>query len=87
MVVSTVLETEPTKWLDFDYEYRFQIVNEESGTYNHHMVFNFETEITKRLDFDVQFVWDYIEDPRPAADGTVPEQTDFWTIVGLSFDF
>jgi putative salt-induced outer membrane protein YdiY len=87
LVVSTVLETEPTKWLDFDYEYRFQITNEESGSYNHHMVFIFETEITKRLDFDVQFVWDYIQDPRPASDSTVPEKTDFWTILGLSFDF
>jgi hypothetical protein len=35
----------------------------------------------------VKFVWDYIQDPRPATDATVPEKTDFWTIIGLSFDF
>lgn len=87
MVVSAVLETEPTRWLDLDYEHRFQLTNEESGSYNHHMVFSLETEITKRLDFDVKFVWDYIQDPRPAEDGTIPEKTDFWTIVGLSWEF
>jgi putative salt-induced outer membrane protein YdiY len=87
LVVSTMLETEPTGWLDFDWEYRFQWVNKKSGTYNHHMVFNFETEITSRLDFDVKFVWDYIQDPRADAEGVVPERTDFWTIIGLSWDF
>jgi hypothetical protein len=63
--------------LEFDGNYRFQVVNEESGTYNHHLVASFETDITKWIDFDVTWIWDRIEDPQPAADGTVPERTIF----------
>ena len=87
MVVGTTAEWDITKWLEFDGNYRFQVVNEASGTYNHHLVASFETDITKLIDFDVSWIWDRIEDPRPAADGTVPEQDDFRTTVGLTFEF
>ena len=75
------------KWLDFLFDYRFQVVNEVSGQYNHHMVISFETEVTSLIDFDISLVWDRIQKPREAEDGTVPVQDDFRLTVGLTFEF
>jgi putative salt-induced outer membrane protein YdiY len=86
-VINTNADWDITKWLEFDGQYRLQLVNEVSGTYNHHMVASFETDITSLIDFDVSFIWDRIEDPRADSDGIVPEQDDFRTTVGLTFEF
>jgi putative salt-induced outer membrane protein YdiY len=86
-VGSTNLEVEISSSLDFSYNYRFQLVNEASGTYNHHMVTGFELELTSLLDFDITFVWDRIKDPRPDSDGRLPDSDDFRLILGLGLDF
>lgn len=87
LVAGTVYDTELTRWLDFLFEYRLQIVNDRAGQYNHHMVIDFETEITSLIDFDIKLVWDRIQKPREDADGNVPQQDDFRTIVGITFEF
>jgi len=87
LAAETTASWDITRWAEFDGEFRFQLVNDESGTYNHHMLVSFETDITKLIDFDVSWIWDRILNPRPNADGTVPEQNDFRTTVGLTFDF
>ncbi len=86
-VVGTNANWDITKWMEFDGTYRFQIVNEESGTYNHHVLISFETEITKWIDFDISWVWDRIKNPREDSDGTLPKQDDIRMTVGLTFDF
>jgi len=86
-VAGTRFYRELTKTVDFDFRYDLQIINEESGTYTHHLVAAFETELTGWLDFDVSFVWDRIEDPTPGADGTVPKQDDFYLIFSLGIEF
>jgi putative salt-induced outer membrane protein YdiY len=85
--VGTVASWDITKWLEFDGNYSFQVINEKSGTYTHHLVASFESDITKWIDFDVSWIWDRIQNPTPAADGTVPEQDDYRTAVGLTFEF
>jgi hypothetical protein len=64
-----------------------QIVNEISGKYTHHFVMGFETEVTRLLDFDIKMIWDRIQNPRQAEDGTVPNQDDYRLVVGLVFDW
>ena len=86
-VAGTRFNRELTKTVDFDFRYDLQIINEESGTYTHHLVAALETELTGWLDFDVTFVWDRIEDPTPGADGTVPKQDDFYLIFSLGIEF
>ena len=86
-MAQTHFNTELTKTVDFDFLYTFQILNEASGTYTHHMVAAFETELTRWLDLDISFVWDRIQDPQPDADGTEPKQDDFYLIVGLGIEF
>jgi hypothetical protein len=85
--VGTHYETELTSTVDFDFDYRLNIMNEVSGRYTHHMVAAFETELLKWLDFDISLVWDRTQLPQAAADGTVPLQDDFFIIFGLGLDF
>jgi hypothetical protein len=86
LAVGTFFDTELTKTVDFIFRYSIQIVSEESGRYTHHMVTALETELTDWLDLDVSFVWDRIQDPQANADGTVPEQNDYYFILGLGID-
>ena len=85
--IETRFEIELTRRLDFSLRYSFQIVNEESGTYTHNLVTGFSTELTRWLDLDFTFVWDRIQDPQPASDGTVPERDDFYYTIGLGIEF
>ena len=78
---------ELTRWLDYFWEYSFQIVNEISGKYNHHFVMGFETEVTSLLDFNIKMIWDRIQNPREDEDGNVPEQDDYRLVVSLVFDW
>jgi len=87
LVANTSYSLEMTSWLDYDFDYRFQITNKRTGRYNHHLVTGFETEVTSLLDFDITFVWDRIKYPRPDAEGNVPESDDFRLIVALGFEF
>lgn len=87
LALSTRAEWKILRWLEFDGSYRAQIVNEASGSYNHHMVVSFELTITRILDFDASWIWDRIQEPRPGADGITPEPDDFRTAVGLTFNF
>ena len=85
VAAGTTADWEMTKMIDFDGIYRFQLTNEESGSYNHHLRAGFETEWTSHIDFDVSFVWDYIKDPRPDSLDITPEQSDVRLTVGLTF--
>lgn len=85
--LGTVYDTEFTNWLDYLFDFSFQIVNEEVGTYLHHLVTTLESDLLHDLDLDISFVWDRVENPQPASDGTVPSKDDFQFIVGISYEF
>jgi len=87
LVIGTKYDNELTGWLDFFVDYRFFIVNEESGTYTHHLITGFEFDLIGDLDFDITWVWDRIQDPRQNSDRSIPEQDDFRTMFALGFSF
>ena len=87
LVFGTIYDHELTKDIDFIFDYSFFIINEESGTYTHHLLTGLEFELTSLFDFDITFVWDRIQDPRENSDGTFPEQDDFRLTFGIGFDF
>jgi hypothetical protein len=86
-LLGTVYDHELSSSVDFNLQYRFQIVNEESGQYTHHFVTGFEFDLVGSLDFDVTLVWDRIQKPQPASDGSVPEKDDYRLNFVLGFDF
>ncbi len=83
----TQYDIELTGWIDYFFEYQFFVVNEESGTYNHHLITGFEFEFFGDFDLDLTWVWDRVQDPVPTADGETPQQDDFRTIVSLGYSF
>ncbi len=87
LMVGTRYDNEITGWMDYFFDYRFFVVNEESGTYTHHLMTGFEFELIGDLEFDISIVWDRIQDPRENSDGTFPQQNDFRTIFGLGYSF
>ncbi|MCP4901823.1 MAG: DUF481 domain-containing protein [bacterium] len=87
LVFSTTYDHELTGWLDFNFDWRFNFVNEESGTYTHHLVTGLEFELTKILDLDITLIWDRIENPQEDADGLVPLQDDYRLVTSIGFEF
>ena len=86
LVAGTFYDTSLTKTIDFNANYTFSIVNQESGTYTHHAIATFEIELTDILDFDISFVWDRTQDPQTRADGTTPKQDDVQLLLTLGVD-
>lgn len=87
LAISSLYETGLTRKIDFSFNYSFNIVNKESGSYTHHLITTLETELTSWLDFDISFVWDRVKNPTASADGTVPEPDDYRLTFSLGVDY
>ena len=87
LVLATNYDNELTGWMDYFFTFQFSVINEESGSYNHHLKTGFEFELFGDFDLDISWVWDRIQDPKQNADGNFPEQDDFRTIVAVGYSF
>jgi len=85
--IGTAFDHELTKWMDFLFAYDLMIVNEDSGTYTHHLETGLELELTSLLDFDITFIWDRTRNPQSDQNGLVPKQDDYRLVFFLGFDF
>ena len=93
--IGTRLDHEISGDLDFLFDYSARFLNEDSGTYTHHLVTTLSYELIADLDIDLSFIWDRIEDPTPIEtdDGgggtivTTPEQDDYQLVVSIAYDF
>lgn len=80
-------ETELTSWMDYEFAFQGRVVDEQSGTYQQHLLTTLSTDLIGNFDLDVSFVWDRIQDPQARADGSIPEQDDYRLILGLGYEF
>jgi hypothetical protein len=87
VVFGTIYDTEVTSWMDYLLDFRFQLVDDESGSYNHHLVSTLSSDLIGDLDLDLTVIWDRVGEPQPEADNTVPDKDDFQLIVGISYEF
>lgn len=87
LIIGTRYDNEITGWMDYFFDFTFNVVNQESGSYTHHLITGFQFDLIGDLDFDISVVWDRIQDPRANSDGTVPQKDDFRTIFGLGYSF
>lgn len=85
--VSTKLDMELTSITDLKYSYKMTLTDKNAGHYKHHMLITFENELLSWLDFDITSVWDYIETPVKAADGHIPQKSDFQLLFGIGIEF
>jgi putative salt-induced outer membrane protein YdiY len=87
LVGTTSYDYDLTGWTDFAFDYRFFVVDEESGTYTHHLVTGIEIDITSLIDFDISLIWDRIQTPQQVSDGTFPKQDDVRLVLLLGIEF
>jgi hypothetical protein len=85
--LGTHYDVELTSQLDYLFDYRAQVTDKDNGSYISHLVTTLSSDLIGNLDLDLTFIWDYTADPRPAADGTVPDKNDYGMTVSLSYDF
>jgi len=85
--ISTELDTELTKTIDFIYKYNMLVSEKKSGGYSHHMIATLQSEISKELDLDISAVWDRMTYPTQDEAGVEPEQDDFQVLLGMSYSF
>jgi hypothetical protein len=69
------------------FSFQMTFLDEESGTYQHHLVTTLSTDLIRNIDFDVSLVWDRTESPPRDAFGEIPEKDDFRLMVGIGFEF
>lgn len=92
--IGTRLDHEISGDLDFLFDYSARFLNQNSGTYTHHLVTTLSYELIADLDIDLSFIWDRIEDPTPIETDpgpppvlSTPEQDDYQIIVSIAYDF
>jgi hypothetical protein len=86
MVISSLLEWDITRRLEFILQYQGQVTRKEIGETNHNAVSTLEIELTRRFDIDLTFEWDRISNPKVGADGVQPEPDDFSLTVSLAWE-
>lgn len=87
LTISTELDTELTKSVDFLFKYNILISEKKSGGYSHHMIATIQSEISNDLELDISAVWDRITYPTTDVTGYEPEQDDFQILLGMSYSF
>jgi hypothetical protein len=85
--IGTRFDQELTSRVDLILDYSMRLLNDENGRYTHHAIGTLSVELVNDFDLDLSYVWDRIDKPQRASDGTVPEQDDFKFIVSIAYDF
>jgi putative salt-induced outer membrane protein YdiY len=83
----TTFEMDITKDIDLKVLYRSQIGIPDTQDTNQHGELALGIELTGDFDLDIALIWDRVGDPRPDADGIVPEKDDFRLTVGVGLEF
>jgi hypothetical protein len=86
-LLSTKFDRELTDDVDLLIDYNLRVLNEESGTVTQHGRAKLSTEFIGDLDIDISFIFDRIETPQVAADGSVPEKNDYQLVFSLGYKF
>lgn len=87
VVVSTHLDVQITKKIDWIFDYRAQLSKKESGGTTHHANSTIEFEIHKRLKLDLSLIWDRVTSPVSESGGSTPTPDDFQLVTSLGIDF
>ena len=85
--LGTRYETDITSWLEYFFDFSFQVVDKESGSYIHHLITTLESDLISDLELDISLVWDRVQNPQPESDGTEPKKDDFQLILGIGYEF
>jgi len=85
--IGTEFDIELTDSIDYYAHYDAFFADEASGSYTHHFDTGLEIDLIGELDLSVSWIWDYIADPRPLEDGSLPEKDDTRLVFGFGWTF
>jgi hypothetical protein len=83
----TLFDHEISGSIDYLFDYSLRVLHEDNGQDTHHMLTTLSFDLVKDLDLDISLIWDRVEKPQPLADGSVPKQDDYQSIISLAYDF
>ena len=81
------LTFELTSSIDYELFINMTFLNEESGSYQHHIVSTLSTDVIGDVDMDISFIWDRTEQPQERTDGTTPDPDDYRLLISIGYDF
>ncbi len=87
VLLNTSIELDPTSRIDWDTTYKMQLVVTDFDKTNHNLTSVVSVEVWGPLDLDVTAVWDRIQQPARASDGTRPASDDLRFTIGLGIEF
>jgi putative salt-induced outer membrane protein YdiY len=76
-----------TSRLTFIQTLQSTLTRRDAGEYTHHAVTTLEFEIKRHLNLDVSFIWDFLQNPQPRSDGSIPQRSDYYLTVGFGVRF
>jgi putative salt-induced outer membrane protein YdiY len=86
-VLSTRLDWNINRRLEWVSEYRAQLSKKDSGATTHHFVNTLSFDLTKRFELDVTLTWDRVQDPIANEEGVEPKKDDLRLVVGVGVNF
>jgi len=87
VVVSTHLDVQVTKKIDWIFDYRGQLTKKDSGGTTHHANSTIEFEIHKKMKLNLSLIWDRVGSPKSELGGAAPTPDDFQLVTSLGVDF
>jgi hypothetical protein len=87
VVLSTHLDVQMTKRVEWIFDYRGQLTKKNSGGATHHANSTIEFEIHKRLKLDLSLIWDRVTSPVSESGGATPTPDDLQLVTALGVDF
>ena len=76
-----------TSRIDLGFDYSITAALPETDDYSHNLLLRLSVDLIGDFTLDVSFVWDRVNQPIPDAGGSVPEEDDYRTTVGLGWSF
>jgi putative salt-induced outer membrane protein YdiY len=86
-ILQTSFKADLTSRIKFLQSFDITLTDLDSGRYAHHSVTSLEFEIKHHLDLNVSFIWDYLQNPTPESNGTVPLRSDTRLTLSLGAKF
>jgi hypothetical protein len=86
-ILQSEFKADITSRLTFIQTFAGTLASQEAGLYGHHFVTTLEFEIKRALDLNISFVWDYLQNPQPEANGVVPVRSDLRLTLGVGVKF
>lgn len=87
IIPSTSLETDLTKDIELDFEYKSMIGVPDSKSTTHHATILITIDFFRDIfELSTSFTWDHVNNPRANADGIVPKRNDIRFAFGFAMD-